>query len=163
MQRLDPDGSITVLVERVRCADSLFFSPDGRTLYFADSPTGTIEAFDYDPATGGVGARRPFARVRAPGVPDGSCVDAEGYLWIAVFEGYRVDRWSPDGRLDLSIDVPVRKPTCCAFGGPDLGLLLVTTSRQGEGAEALSAEPTAGGLYGWRPGLKGLLDTPFAG
>jgi L-arabinonolactonase len=162
VQRLNLDRSVSVLLEGVRCANSLCFSPDGRTMYFGDSPTGVIEAFDYDQASGEVGTRRPFARVREPGVPDGSCVDSEGFLWNAVWEGYRVDRWSPDGHLDRSIDIPVRKPTCCTFGGPGLDWLFVTTSRQGERAAALSAEPTAGGLFGLRPGPRGLPDAPFA-
>ena len=132
-------------------------------MYFADSPRRTIEAIAYDPRTGAVGARRVLGTVEGSGVPDGACTDAEGYVWVAIWEGDRVERWSPDGRLDLSVDVPVHKPTCCAFGSEDLDVLYVTTSRLGSGEEELRREPTSGGLYAIRPGVRGLIDTPFAG
>ncbi|HUG63243.1 MAG TPA: SMP-30/gluconolactonase/LRE family protein [Methylomirabilota bacterium] len=159
--RLDPDLRATRLFGGVACANSTCFSPDGRTMYFADSPTREIRAFPYDPETGEVGDTRPFAAV--DGIPDGSCVDAEGFVWNAVWEGYRVDRWSPDGTLDRSIEVPVAKATCCAFGGPDLDVLYITTSRLGEPADRLREETTAGGLYQARPGITGLPTVPFAG
>lgn len=159
--RLDPDLSLTRLIDGVACANSTCFSPDGRTMYFADSPTREIRAYPYDAAAGAIGPARTLARV--DGIPDGSCVDAEGYVWNAVWEGYRVDRWSPDGRLDRSIPVPVAKPTCCAFGGPGLATLYVTTSRLGEPADRLEREPTAGGLYAVDAGVRGLETPPFAG
>ena len=161
---LAPDLSLTRLIDRVGCANSTCFSPDGRTMYFADSAGTEIWAYPYDPATGTLGPRRPFATL-APnrGVPDGSCVDAEGCLWNAVWEGYRVERYAPDGRLDRVVEVPVRKPTCCAFGGPDLDTLFITTSRLDEPEDILAREPKAGGLFAVRPGVRGLADQPFAG
>jgi L-arabinonolactonase len=159
--RLDPDLSAHRLFGGVTVANSTCFSPDGRTLYFADSPTGEIRAYPYDPETGEAGAPRVLARV--DGIPDGSCVDAEGHVWNAVWEGYRVDRWTPDGRLERSIPIPVAKPTCCAFGGEDLTTLYVTTSRLGEDPDRLAREPTAGGLYAVRTGIRGLATPPFAG
>ena len=162
--RLDADVRLTKLFNSVRCANSTCFSPDGRTMYFADSPQCEIVAFDYDPDTGAIGARRTLASLpKDRGVPDGSCVDAEGFVWNAVWEGYRIDRFSPDGRLDRSIEVPVMKPTCVAFGGSDLDILFITTSRLGSSPELLEREPTSGGLYAVRPGAKGLIDPPFAG
>ncbi len=159
--RLDPDLRLTRIIDRVACANSTCFSPDGRTMYFADSPERAIRAYDYDPATGAVGPVRRLAEV--DGIPDGSCVDAEGCIWNAVWEGYRVDRWTPDGRLDRSVEVPVAKPTCCAFGGPGLDTLFITTSRLGETAERLAREPEAGGLFAVRPGVAGIETPPFAG
>jgi L-arabinonolactonase len=161
--RLDPDLSATRLFGEVACANGTCFSPDGRTMYFADSPRGTIEAIAYDPATGAVGARRLVGRVEGPGIPDGACTDAEGFVWVAIWEGYRVERWSPAGRLDRTVEVPVRKPTCCAFGGKDLDVLFVTTSRLQSGDEEVAREPTSGSLFALRPGVHGLPDTPFAG
>jgi L-arabinonolactonase len=146
-----------------RTANSIAFSPDGRTMYFADSPRRTLEAIAYDPATGAVGTRRVLAHIEGPGVPDGACTDAEGFVWVTVWEGYRVERWSPDGRLVATVHVPVRKPTCCAFGGADLDVLYVTTSRLGSTDAELEREPTSGSLYALRPGVRGLPDTPFAG
>ena len=161
--RLDSDLSLTQLFDGVGCANGACFSPDGRTYWFADSPTCAIEAFDYDIATGTPTNRRVVANTAAPGVPDGSCVDSEGYVWNAVWEGYRVDRYAPDGTLDRTIQIPVAKPTCCAFGGADLGTLYITTSRLGESEERLAREPAAGGLFAVRPGVTGLVDAPFAG
>jgi L-arabinonolactonase len=162
--RLDPDLTLTRLFGSVACANSTCFSPDGRTMYFADSPRREIVAFDYAPETGAVGAQRSVAVLPAGrGVPDGSCVDAEGFIWNAVWEGYRIDRFAPDGRLDRSIEVPVAKPTCVAFGGAALDTLFITTSQLGSARELLQREPHSGGLYAVKPGVKGLPDPPFAG
>jgi L-arabinonolactonase len=160
---LDGNLKLTKLFGSVRCANSTCFSPDGRTMYFADSPDCEIVAFDYTPGVG-VGKRRMVAKLpKERGVPDGSCVDAEGFIWNAVWEGYRVERFAPDGRLDRTIEMPVQKPTCVAFGGPDLDTLFITTSRLGSSREILEREPHSGSLFAVRPGVKGLLDAPFAG
>jgi L-arabinonolactonase len=162
--RLDPDLSLTRLFDGVACANSTCFSPDGQTMYFADSPTREIAAFEYDSAKGNLGAKKIIAKLEAgTGVPDGSCVDAEGFIWNAVWEGYRVERRSPDGRLERVVEVPVKKPTCCAFGGSDLATLYITSSRLGETDTDLVREPNAGGLFSARPGLRGIADPPFAG
>jgi len=162
--RLDPDLRLTRLFDSVRCANSTCFSPDGCTMYFADSPECEIVAFEYDPESGSIGRKRSFASLpKNRGVPDGSCVDAEGFVWNAVWEGYRVDRFAPDGRLDRSIPVPVMKPTCVAFGGPDLDILFITTSRLGSSDDLLEKEPHSGCLFAVRPGVKGLIDPAFAG
>jgi len=161
--RVDPDLSFHRLFGGVSCANATCFSPDGRTMYFTDSPRRTIEAIEYDPATGTVGAHRTLGTVEGPGVPDGACTDREGYLWVTVWEGYRIERWAPDGRRERTVEMPVRKPTCCAFGGRDLDVLYVTTSRLGSSEVELSREPTSGGLFAFRPGVRGLPDTPFAG
>src|SRR6186713_3214104 len=142
--RLDADLNATRLFGNVGCANGTCFSPDGRTMWFADSATAEIEAIEYDPESGLPGQRRTVARTEPPGVPDGSCVDSEGFVWNAVWEGYRVERYAPDGRLDQVIDLPVKKVTCCAFGGSDLATLFITTSRLGETQEDLAREPLAG-------------------
>lgn len=162
--RVDADGGIAVILDGVSCANSTCFSPDGRTMYFADTPVGEIWAYDYDPATGTPGARRTLASFeREPGLPDGSCVDAEGGVWNAEWNGHRVVRIAPDGTIDHVIDVPVLNPTCCAFGGRDLDTLYITTSRLMMTDEQLEAEPTSGSLYAVKPGVKGLHDAAFAG
>lgn len=161
--RLDPDLTLTKLFDGVICANGTCFSPDGRTMWFADSGKGEIEAFDYDIASGTVSNRRSVAAVKAPGVPDGSCVDAEGFVWNAVWEGYRVERWSPSGKLDQVIALPVKKPTCCVFGGPDLDTLFITTSRLLETQADLAREPGAGSIFSIKPGVRGVIDQPFAG
>lgn len=162
--RVDADLKPTRLFGAVACANSTCFSPDGHTMYFTDSPTREIVAFDYDTQKGTVGAKRTVAKLpEGRGVPDGSCVDAEGFIWNAVWEGYRVERYAPDGRLDRTVEVPVAKPSCVAFGGADLETLFITTSRLDSSAELLEREPQSGSLYAVRPGVKGLIDQPFAG
>ena len=146
--RLDADLTVTRLFGEVGCANGTCFSPDGRTMWFADSATRRNRGFRIRsrPRERRDGART-VARTPPPGVPDGSCVDSEGFVWNAVWEGYRVERYAPDGRLDRVIEVPVRKPTCCAFGGKDLSTLFITTSRLGETPEDLAREPLAGALF----------------
>lgn len=156
---VDRDLSVRTLFGSVGCANSTCFSPDGKQMYFADSMTGAIEVFDYDAIAGIVSARRTL--VRTKGVPDGSCVDAEGYVWNAVWEGYRVERYAPDGRLDRVVEVPVAKPTCCDFGGPDLETLYITTSRLGSDDATLRHEPLSGSLFACRAGIRGLPRKAF--
>ncbi|MYA90137.1 MAG: SMP-30/gluconolactonase/LRE family protein [Boseongicola sp. SB0662_bin_57] len=158
------DLSVVRLIDGVSCANSTCFSADGRTMFFADTPDREIVAYDYDPLTGTVSNRRVHASFRdEPGLPDGSCVDAEGGVWNAEWEGHRVVRVAPSGEIDRVIDVPVWKPTCCAFGGPELDTLFITTSRLMSDEQALQDEPASGGLFAARPGVCGVLDAPFNG
>jgi len=158
------DLSVNRLIDGVACSNSTCFSPDGSVMYFADTPEREIVAYDYDGRTGRVSNRRRFAGFDdEPGLPDGSCVDAEGGVWNAEWEGRRVVRIAPDGQIDHVIDVPVWKPTCCAFGGPDLATLYITTSRLHSDATVLAQEPESGGLFAVEPGVRGVLDTPFGG
>lgn len=132
------------------------WSPDGARFYLNDSPRAMFVA-DYDAAAGRAGAPYVFADVSAaPGYPDGMAVDAEGYLWNARWDGGGVARFAPDGRLDRFVPLPVSRPTSCAFGGPDLGTLYVTSARTGLDAEALARQPLAGGVFALDTGAKGL-------
>ena len=133
-------------------------------MFFADTPDNEIVAYNYDPASGSASGRRVHASfANEPGLPDGSCVDAEGGVWNAEWEGRRVVRVAPNGQIDRIIDVPVWKPTCCAFGGPDMDTLYITTSRMMSDEEALANEPESGGLFAVKPGIHGVIDTPFHG
>lgn len=146
-----------------RITNSIAFSPDGRTLYLADTPTKVIMAYDYSP-DGIASSGRIFAEVGPEGgYPDGSTVDSEGYLWNCEWEGHRIVRYDPNGRIDRIIAMPVSKPTCCAFGGDDLSTLYVTSARYGMSEEQIDAEPAAGALFAIRPGVRGLADTEFRG
>lgn len=127
--RLDPDLSVTKLDDGIICSNGPCWSPDGRTLYFADSFKGTIFAYDYDPTTGAATGRRNFVSVddRRGGGPDGATVDADGFVWSAtVFDG-RIFRYAPDGSVDRIIEMPVCKVTSLTFGGPELDRLYVTS------------------------------------
>lgn len=162
--RVDPDGSVTTLIDGVACANSTCFSADGRTMFFADTPERTIRAYEYDTATGTLGSMKVHADLAAePGLPDGSCVDSEGGIWNAEWEGRRVVRFAPDGLIDRVIDVPTWKPTCCAFGGANLDTLFITSSRLMSSDEDLAGDPHAGGLFAIKPGVRGVADTLFAG
>jgi L-arabinonolactonase len=162
--RLDPDGRMTTLFGGVGCANGICFSPAGNTLYFADTNAATMWSFDYDTGTGTVGKRTVVAGFKdQPGLPDGSCVDAEGFIWNAQWNGHRVVRYAPDGRIDRIVEMPVLNPTCVAFGGADLDILYITTARYRVTPEQLRAEPASGALFALKPGVRGLVDAKFAG
>jgi len=147
------------VVSGLTISNGLGWSPDTNTMYLNDSGTGTTWAFDYDPIDGPT-HRRVFAD-GGPGGPDGLCVDAEGGVWIARYNGGCVQRLDPSGRLDAVVEVPgASKVTACCFGDEDLGTLYITTSREDLPEDA---EPAAGSLFSFRPGVSGLPTAGFAG
>jgi sugar lactone lactonase YvrE len=132
------------------------WSPDGARLYINDSPRAMFVA-EFDAAAGRADAPYVFADVgAAPGFPDGMAVDAEGFLWNARWDGKGIARFAPDGRLDRFVPMPVSRPTSCAFGGPGLDRLFVTSAQIGLDAAALAREPLAGGVFVLDPGVEGL-------
>ena len=134
-------------------------------MYFADTETRVIEAWDYDLDDGLPLRRRVFADLRSggPGRPDGATVDAEGYLWSARYGGSRVVRHAPDGSVDQVIALPASQITSCAFGGANLTTLFITSATQNMDAAQLAAEPTAGHLFAVDVGVKGLREPRYAG
>ncbi len=162
LYRLEGSGELEAVQGGICIPNSLAFSPDGRTMYFADSLRYTLFAYDYDPTTGRMGEQRVFATTEPPGIPDGSTVDAEGYLWNAQFDAWRIVRYAPDGRIDRAIELPVQRPTCCAFGGADLATLYVTTASQKMSPAELLAQPLAGALLALDVGVRGLAEPRFA-
>lgn len=143
--------------------NGLAFSPDGKTLYLSDSHPAVqaIWAFDYDTDTGTPHNRRLFVDMHAhPGRPDGAAVDADGCYWICANDAGLIHRFTPDGRLDRSLAVPVKKPSMCAFGGRQLDTLFVTSIRPA-GVD-LAEQPLAGGVFALRPGVTGLEEPSFA-
>ncbi|UCD71110.1 MAG: SMP-30/gluconolactonase/LRE family protein [Syntrophobacterales bacterium] len=162
--RLDKDLSIRKIISGVACANSICFSPDGRVMYFADTPVGEICAYDYDPDAGNLSNKRIFADFAdQPGTPDGSIVDAEGGVWNAQWNGHRVVRYRPDGTMDRVFDFPVLNPTCVVFGGKDLDVLYVTTARYLMTPEQIEDEPLSGGVFAMKIGVKGLDEPKFCG
>ncbi len=162
--RVDNDLGVHKIISGVACANSTCFSPDGQVMYFADSPTGEIWAYDYDTNTGAIANKRVFTDFSdQPGIPDGSIVDAEGFLWNAQWNGYRVIRYRPDGTADRVLDMPVMNPTCVVFGGKDLDVLYVTTARYLMTPEQIEAEPLSGGLFAVKVDVKGLNEPKFCG
>jgi len=142
--------------------NSIAFGPDGATMYYTDSPTRTIWQLDYG-ADGRVGAPRPFVRLGAhEGFADGSCIDADGGLWNAQWEGRCIVRYAPDGSETARIGLPVSRPTCPAFGGAALDILYLTSARGGLARTRLRDEPAAGGVFALQPGWRGLPESRFA-
>lgn len=162
LYRLQGRGPLQAVMTGLCIPNSLAWSPDGRTMYFADSLRHAIEAFDYDPVSGQPGTGRVIATTQPPGFPDGATVDAEGYLWSAQFKASRVVRHAPDGRIDRVIDLPVDKPTALAFGGPALDRLYITTASQHMSTAELAAQPLAGALLAIDPGVCGLPEPRFS-
>jgi sugar lactone lactonase YvrE len=162
LYRIDRNGACTALRNGIIIPNSLAWSPDGRTMYFADTNRHTIWAWDYDPASGDATRERVFADTGA-GRPDGSCVDAEGCLWNAEYGAARLVRYAPDGQVDRTVDLPVANPTCCCFGGSTFDELYVTTARQRLSADELARQPLAGSVLVLRPGVRGLAESRFAG
>ena len=160
--RLTGSGPMEAVRDGICIPNSLAFSPDGRTMYFADSLRHTIYAHQYDPATGAMGEASVFAVSEPPAFPDGSAVDAEGFVWNAEFNGGRLLRWAPDGSLDRVLHLPVRRPTCCTFGGPALDTLYITTTSQHMSDAERAAEPLAGALLAVKVDVPGLAERRFA-
>jgi L-arabinonolactonase len=162
LYRLD-SGRLDVLDEDIWVSNGVCFAPGDTRMYFADSHVKTIFVYDFDLAAGTLGARRLFATMDGPGVPDGSSVDADGFLWNAAFDAGCLIRYAPDGRVDRTVALPVSRPTACAFGGPDLAMLYVTTARFRLPPEKLAAEPLAGGLLALDVGARGLPEPMYQG
>ncbi|MBX8573942.1 glucurono-1,5-lactonase [Pseudomonas cichorii] len=143
--------------------NGLGFSPDGKTMYLSDSHPGVqkIWAFDYDTDSGTPHDRRLFVDMNDyPGRPDGAAVDSDGCYWICGNDAGLIHRFTPQGRLDRSVTVPVKKPTMCAFGGSGLDTLYITSIRPGGD---IGDQPLAGGVFAFRPGVTGLEEPIFQG
>lgn len=139
------------------------WSPDGRWFYFADSRARAIHRFAFDAGRGTMGPRETFVELGArPGTVDGLCVDASGHVWCAIWDGWRVERYAPDGRLSRTLALPVPRPTSCAFGGPGLETLFVTSARVRLSRARLAEAPLSGSLFAFEPGARGRPAHAFA-
>jgi sugar lactone lactonase YvrE len=148
LYRYDGNGRYSRILADVSISNGLGWSPDGTRMYFADSSTQAISIFDYDVATAAIANRRTLAIVDpADGVPDGLCVDCEGYLWVAIWGAGQVRRYTPGGAQVSVIEVPARQPSCCALGGPRGRHLFITTARVDLLEETLAAEPDTGRVF----------------
>ena len=157
LYRYDQRDGLKKILDGLITPNGLGFSPDGRTMYLSDSHPSvqTIWAFDYDTQTGAPSNRRVFVDMKPlPGRPDGAAVDEDGCYWICGNDAGLVHRFTPEGKLDQSLPVPVKKPAMCAFGGAGLDTLFVTSIRP-EGVD-LSDQALAGGVFALRPGVRGL-------
>jgi len=159
LSRIGSDGSVAEILPDVAVSNGTGWSPDGRLMYYVDSPTRRIDVFDV--AGESVTGRRPLAHIEdGAGFPDGLCVDTDGCVWVALWDGGAVRRYTPDGTLDRVIRLPFPRPTACAFGGPGLSDLYVSSARVGLGA---AAPPLAGSVLVIADAGRGLAQPAFAG
>lgn len=164
LHRIDRGGSVTTVKKGVGVSNALAFSPDGRTMYWADSADEIVWKHDYDAVTGTMGSPRVLADFHdLPGRPDGACVDVDRGVWVACVFGGAVARFSPEGDLDQLIELPVDAPTMPAFGGPGLATMFVTSIGRAESASAPSRSALAGAVLAFEPGVAGMAEVPFAG
>jgi sugar lactone lactonase YvrE len=156
------DGALTKIDAGLLTSNGMAFSPDYRWCYHSDTPRFTIYRHSYGIETGEVGPREDWVKFEPTptdrGRPDGASVDSEGYYWSALYEGGRVVRISPEGKVVEEFELPARCPTMCAFGGDDLRTLYVTTARQGRPASELEQYPQSGGVFAMRVSVAGLVE-----
>jgi sugar lactone lactonase YvrE len=160
--RLDGDR-LTKVIDGISVANAMAFSPDGRTMYVADSPKRRVEAYDLDPATGALSNGRVFLQlVEGEGFVDGATVDSEGGYWLANVAAGRLRRYLPDGTLERIVELPFSNPTKPAFGGPELKTLYITTTKS---VAQCFSQPTVenGPVFALEPGFTGVAEVPFAG
>ena len=164
LYRLDADLSVHTMQTGITISNGIGWSPDQRTMYYTDSRPKAIFAYDFDPATGGIENRRHFVHTPdEPGVPDGLTVDSDGFIWSARWDGWKITRYDPDGNVEREFPLPVQRPTSCAFGGPALDELYITSARVGLDELALREQPWAGDLFCLKVDVKGMPASQFSG
>ncbi|MEK9970004.1 MAG: SMP-30/gluconolactonase/LRE family protein [Ferrovibrio sp.] len=163
LYRLDGDHLLRQgLVGAIGTSNGLAFSPDGATMYHADTPTHCVYAYDYDVRTGSISNRRLFLDLRESGErPDGAAVDSAGNYWVALYGAAKVAQFSPAGTRLREVRVPVKAPTMPCFGGADMKTLFITTARQKHTTDELAKMPLAGGIFSVRVDIPGLPETVF--
>jgi sugar lactone lactonase YvrE len=155
---LDVDGSVRKVLGDIGISNGIAWSLDNSRMFYVDSATKQVVAFDYDIRSGALANRRVIVDVTdGSAFPDGMTIDADGMIWVAFWDGYRVERWNPDtGELLKTIPVPTAKVSACAFGGRNLDQLYITTAREGMSREQLEKEPMAGGVFCVKTEVKGI-------
>lgn len=164
LYRFDPSGTVTEVLRDVTISNGLAWSRSGDTMYYVDTGRGTLDQMSFGCESGAVADRRTLVAVPASeGLPDGLAIDSDGYLWLALWDGGCVRRYSSSGELDRIVRLPVDRVTSMAFGGPDLAELFITTARDGLTTEQRAEQPLAGAVFRHRPGVTGLPPAAFAG
>jgi sugar lactone lactonase YvrE len=164
LYRLDPDLTVTRVLDGVSESNGIDWSSDDTLMYYVDSMERRVDVFDFDLDSGSLANRRPFAAVDDGEIlPDGLTVDADGGVWVACWGGAAVRRFAPDGSPVGSVSVPTPNVTCPTFGGPALDRMFVTSAREGLTEEQLAHEPNAGALFVCSPGVGGRPQRTFAG
>lgn len=161
--RVEAGRPPVAVMDDLSITNGVAWSPDWKKLYVVDSMLDRIYVCDFDLDTGSVGPRRTFSDVGGLGTPDGNTIDAEGFLWSARWDGSALVRFAPDGSIERVVPIPATLVTSCAFGGPNLDTLYVTTARLGIGAATAARHPKQGGLFALKPGVRGLRRPAYAG
>ncbi len=160
---LDIDHGLSVHEKDVAVSNGIGWSPGGDTLYYADSLKGNIYRYDVDTESGAISNKSLFVRVPRGGGPDGAAVDAQGNIWSAQWAARKILAFNPKGDIIADIPVPTSQPTCVAFGGPDLNLMIVTSARDGLPRERLENEPSAGNVFIFHTDTTGLPEETYKG
>jgi sugar lactone lactonase YvrE len=164
LYRLGVDRHVDTILSDITISNGLGWSPDDTLMYYIDSMTRRVDVFDYEPVDGTIGNRRTIVEIADDeGMPDGMTVDSDGFLWVAIYGAGTVRRFDPEGLPDMEIKLPVSNVTSCAFGGPDLRDVYITTAAQFMSDEELLMQPHAGGIYRARPGPTGMPAHRFRG
>ncbi len=161
LYRLTPDGELATMLTGITISNGIGWSPDDTVMYYIDTPSQLLEAFDFDASSGAISGRRQVAAIDpSDGHPDGLTVDAEGCVWVALWDGSAVRKYTPGGELAGIVDVAASRPTSCAFGGPELDVLYITSARKEPGR---FGRRDGGGVFAARTGSRGFPSHPFAG
>ncbi|MBA2272946.1 MAG: SMP-30/gluconolactonase/LRE family protein [Actinobacteria bacterium] len=164
LYRLARDHSVEKMIQDVSISNGLCWSANDRSMYYIDSPTQGVDVFDFDAASGALSNRRRLVEIpEADGLPDGMTIDEQGYLWVALYGGGAVHRYSPEGQLDQTVELPATQITSCTFGGSEFRDLYITSATQELSAQNLAAQPHSGALFVCRPGPAGLPANRYAG
>jgi len=164
LYRLDPDLKVHIMETGIQISNGIGWSPDQRTMYYTDTLQRVIYAYDFDLESGSIEKRRKFVTVpEEEGYPDGLTVDSEGFIWSAHWDGWRITRYDPDGKIDKVIYLPVQRPTSCTFGGQDLDLLFITSAWTGLGDAERREQPLAGDIFMVYADVKGQKENLFLG
>lgn len=160
---LDTDQNLSVHEQAVGVSNGIGWSPDSKIMYFADSLKGAIYRYGFDADSGAQSRRTLFVRVPRGGAPDGAAIDAKGNVWSAQWAASKILAFDPSGKNIADIPVPASQPTCVAFGGPDLNLLIVTSARDGLSKNQLDGQPSAGNVFIYQTDVQGLPEETFKG
>jgi sugar lactone lactonase YvrE len=161
LYRIGVDASCTRMLGDITVPNALSWSPDNRSMYFADTPDKQIRAYEFDAGEGQLGAMKIIETGNLPGRPDGATVDSEGCIWSARYQGSCVARITPQGKVDRIVQLPASQVTSCTLGGLDLRTLYITTARQKLSPADLDSQPLAGGLFAVRVDVGGLPEPRF--
>lgn len=160
LYRLDPDGSVSTVLDSVSVSNGIHWSADGQRVFYNDTPTNQVTLFDFDAGTGTLHDPRPFVSFTGPGSPDGMAIDVEDGIWVPLWGGSAVQRYDADGNLSEVVELPASKVTACAFGGPDRRRLHITTASVDLSPDE---EPEAGAVFTVETGVTGATPYAFAG